>query len=37
MSSFQIKTSENAPLVLRPTVEVAVVMRREFLDNRWQW
>jgi hypothetical protein len=36
MSSFQIKTPEIDALVLRPTVEVAVVMRREFIDNRWQ-
>lgn len=36
MSSFLIQTPQNAASVLRPCVDVAVVMRREFLDNPWQ-
>ena len=36
MSDFQLHTPETDAGLRRPFVEVAVVMRRERIDNRWQ-
>jgi len=36
MSDFQLHTPETHAGLRRPFVEVAVVMRRERIDNRWQ-
>ena len=36
MSDFQLHTPETQAGLRRPFVEVAVVMRRERIDNRWQ-
>ena len=36
MSDFQLHTPETQAGLRRPVVEVAVVMRRERIDNRWQ-
>lgn len=33
---YLIKTPQDDPTVARPCVQVAVVMRREHIDNRWQ-
>ena len=36
MSDFLMRSPESDPTVHRPCVAVAVVMRRERIDNRWQ-
>ena len=36
MSDFLLQSSDTAGAILRPCVAVAVVMRRERIDNRWQ-
>lgn len=36
VSQYLIESPQDNPLVVRPCVRVAVVMRRERIDNRWQ-
>ena len=36
MSDFLTQSPETGDAVLRPTIAVAVIMRRERIDNRWQ-
>ena len=36
MSDFLMQSPENGDAVARPTLNAAVVMRRERIDNRWQ-
>ena len=36
MSDFLMQSPENGDAVVRPTLNAAVVMRRERIDNRWQ-